>query len=978
MYRGDYNGGNDGGGGGYDNSRRRKRSFDDAAGGDRQDQYDPRYNNNGGYHDDGGYNKRSRYEGGYRPRGNDNYRRDDDRYGGGRRYGGSGGGRFDRYSSGGGANGESDRARAWRLTKKAIVELGEATQLGDDVAAGPALRDNLQDAAAKVLAEMADAADEDSKRNHISALVLRCVSTLAHKTSLYAVLVGLVNEKNTAFGRKIVDAALEALQKDVDFFSSERYDADAQDKKDGDEAMRTASNIPGIALRVRLLVRFLGELVSTRVLKGEDLLSLLDTLQSVCTPEDFSAESDDAPLHVREDNAAFKDFYASVVLDTLLHCGRSLSVNFEDMYESLLSRCREYILNRDEESNPRGIETDNHATSWLVRRLRLDLVWEPETEEEQSAFCKKFDPLSLQWDALNLVVRAEPMPSREGESESASEAVALRWKIPGVLYPQEHFASHFQATEPHANTAPLTIDPSSWDATKTPTYSAVFRVLSEDAGAAGAAIADMHLASYLVIRDHLRSALETFQPKPAMAAKQLLSMCKNINTRYATDASGATPIKSEFLLLETLFVAALTEVSAPKIAYYCSVLYHLVKIDARVISAALAIIVELLFREIAFMNASAVDVLVKLFSHFLSNFEFKWPWANWTHVLEAQEDDAQRLFVSAVIERCVRLSYLQHMQSVLPSEFHMLLPPAPKPRIQYQVSEEVSNNQESGVTQITRNLYQAVTAKLKGHPPASALQSWIEEEIATLGDIDRRDVAEVVWTCILEAGAATFTHMRLLLEKYGHAESLFGGEDKELVLVKTVGFVWLKSPQHIGLILNMMLRQEIIRATTIAKWIFTPDAVQQYSWPYVWEILNETLAFVQASIARKTQQLETQATAKSGERRDTDETEMVDVVAVEDARKALQDELKQILILLFEGFNRVISEHKSNCDAEGISYKDNWFVSALAQMKAIGGKFRVALEPVIDELQTSVFSSNSADHDVKKVFQFVVDSYRSA
>lgn len=457
-----------------------------------------------------------------------------------------------------------------------------------------------------------------------------------------------------------------------------------------------------------------------------------------------------------------------------------------------------------------------------------------------------------------------------------------------------------------------------------------------------------------------------------MAAKQLLSMCKNTNTRFAD--SGAT-IKSEFLLLETLFVAALTETSAAKIAYYCSVLYHLVKIEARVVSAALATVVELLFREISFMSAGAVDVFVKFFSHFLSNFEFKWPWANWTHVLEAQEDDAQRLFVSAVIERCVRLSYLQHMQSVLPSEFHMLLPPAPKPRIRYQIADLEESNDESGVTPITRDFYQAVTTKLKAHPPASALQTWIEEEISTTG-IDRSDVAEVVWTCILEAGAATFTHMRLLLEKYGHAEQLFGGEANELVLVKTVGFVWLKSPQHIGLILNMMLRQEIIRATTIAKWIFTPDAVQQYSWPYVWGILNETLEFVQASIALKALQLEKKTEDSTGG--GDEETEMVNVQAVEDARKLLQNELKQILTLLFEGFNRVISEHKSNCDADGVSYKDNWFVSALAQMKAIGSKFRVALEDVVDDLQVRVFNSNSADHDVKKVFQFLLDSYRSS
>lgn len=335
MNRGDYNNNSTYGGGGFDQDggRRRKRSFDDASGGgDRQDQYDPRYNNSGGYGDDsgGGYNKRARYDdrGGssnYRPRDN-NYRRDDDRYGGGRsRYGGNNdtggrGGRFDRYSSGGGANGESDRARAWRLTKKAIVELGEVTQMGDDVQGGAAMREHLQDAATKVLAEL-EASDEEAKLNHISALTLRCAGKLAHKTSLYAVLVGLVNEKKPAFGRKVVDVTLAHVQSDFDFFNSERY-ANVQEKDE--DPLRKERDVTGVALRVRLLVRFLGELVSTRVLKGEDLLALLDTLQAVCTPDDFNVESDES-LRVREDAAAFKDFFASVVLDTLLHV-RPLSI----------------------------------------------------------------------------------------------------------------------------------------------------------------------------------------------------------------------------------------------------------------------------------------------------------------------------------------------------------------------------------------------------------------------------------------------------------------------------------------------------------------------------------------------------------------------------------------------------------------------------------------------------------------------------
>lgn len=493
-------------------------------------------------------------------------------------------------------------------------------------------------------------------------------------------------------------------------------------------------------------------------------------------------------------------------------------------------------------------------------------------------------------------------------------------------------------------------------------------------------------ASYLITRSHFVDVLETSHPKPAIAAKLLLSLCRAYNARFASSqAEGATPAKTEYLLVETLLVAALSESANAKLAYYCSVLYHMVKTDAQIVSPALAVVVELLFREVPTMRAAAVDSFVQLLSHFLSNFEFKWRWAAWSYVLEASEDDPQRLFVSAVIERCVRLSYLQHMQSALPAEFHVLLPPAPKPRIRFQAAkEEDAASAAAEESSPASEFYQSVTTKLKGHPPASALRSWLNEELPRL-EISRAEAIEVVWTCILEAGAATFTHMRLLLEKYGKRNELFGAEDQpieeadadELVLVKTVANVWLKSPQHIGLILNAMLRQGLFRPSTIITWVFTADAVQQYSWPYVWEILNDTLKFVQDAILAKTRQLEQASAPRASDDRDNED--MPDVAALEDGRKRLQDELRQLLVLLFRGFNRVIGEHKAECDSEGSDPRDNWFRSALAQMQAVGHRFRVPLEDALDELQLEVFSvSASADVDATKVFQLVRDSYRSA
>ncbi|RLN50170.1 hypothetical protein BBJ29_006130 [Phytophthora kernoviae] len=873
----------------------------------------------------------------------------DDRYGG-RRYERRGQERF----------AESDHARSWRLAKQAVVELGDGHE-----------RDQLTRASELLLRELEPDA-QDVKLGHLATLVLRGASRLAHKTALYATLVGLVNARKPGFGREVVAVATQSLQKDLEFFSVEKL----EETETGDtDTFRRDGDVQVVATRVRLTVRLFAELCAVKVCKAEDVLTMLDTLQGLCTPDDWEGDDDTyASLRAREDAAAWKDFFTLVVLDALLHSGKELARASENMYESLLSRCREYVSNREEESNPRG--SDTGPSSWRSRRLQLDLLWAPESNDELPSLCASSDVLSLFWGALNAI-------RNDGQDE---EKAADKWNLPGVSHPQDLFAADVETAETHALAVALSIDLTKLDANKIPAYTTWFRILSDESGAAGAAIATLHPASYLIARSHLVDAIETSYPKPAISAKLLLGLCRTYNERFAsTQNEGATPVKTEYLLVETLLVAALSEGAAAKLAYYCSVLYHLVKTDARVMSPALAVVVELLFREIPTMRAGAADAFVQLFSHFLSNFEFKWRWAGWSYVLEASEDDPQRLFVSAVIERCVRLSYLQHMQSALPAEFHVLLPPAPKPRIRFVAAKEGDTADATAEdASATSEFYTAVTTKLKGHPPASALRSWLSEEIPRL-EISRAEAVEVVWTCILEAGVATFTHMRLLLEKYGKRYELFGSEDQsaeetnadELVLVKTVASVWLKSPQHIGLILNAMLRQGLFQPSTIMTWVFTSDAVQQYSWPYVWGILNATLDFVQDAICAKTKQLEQVANPKSSD--DHDNEEMPDVATFEDGRKRLQDELRQLLVLLFRGFNRVIKEHKAECDAEGSDPRDNWFRSALAQMQAVGHRYRVPLEGALDELQLEVFSvSASADVDATKIFQLVRDSYRSA
>ncbi|OQS03253.1 nuclear cap-binding protein subunit, partial [Thraustotheca clavata] len=510
------------------------------------------------------------------------------------------------------------------------------------------------------------------------------------------------------------------------------------------------------------------------------------------------------------------------------------------------------------------------------------------------------------------------------------------WKVHALMYPQQFFMTVIKNTVPFSlpsSVFPFTFELASVHLKKLPKYSVVYRILTDESGPIGCAIAQMHLPSYLVARNSFEDILKTFCPNVNETSKQLVTCAQWLNSRLGEG------IEAEYILVETLLVHILQH---HDVAFGGAVLYQMLKQDSKSIQSALAILMELLFRQIPNMQMGTLDVFVRFFSLFLSNFEYKWPWAHWNYVLDAQADDAQRLFVSAVIERCVRLSYRQHMQSVLPETFHMLLPPNPLHIIRFRQDE--SGAFEADMNMTLRNVYEDVLAKIKAREDSTVIAEWCTKH----SELDKAIVLEMVVSALLDAGSATFTHFRSLLEKYQELlASMTKSTDEALAAINAVGRVWEQSPQHVILILSLMMRHNVLSSHAISTWMFSPEAVQQYSWHYVWEILDNSIVY---GIERAQNNPE-------------------DPVALSD--------LNAMFRAVFEGFMKVVADHKFQCDKEGTSFKDNWYMSTLARMKAVGRKFRVALEPLLPSLEADIFASPSAEQDVCLVFHWIKSSYQA-
>ena len=174
--------------------------------------------------------------------------------------------------------------------------------------------------------------------------------------------------------------------------------------------------------------------------------------------------------------------------------------------------------------------------------------------------------------------------------------------------------------------------------------------------------------------------------------------------------------------------------------------------------------------------------LAEWLAYHLSNFEYVWPWTKWQHVLAAPAYDGQRWvggwnvacfgwlqgsaprgvltaaaqqqifnacsrahahacsspqpplpaprrrFCVAVLNRLVRLSYWERIQSVLPEEFRQLLPP--KPEVAALPAAEAGEDPEAAAADPEGHWAAQMLQRVRGKASPEALDAWMAEQVS--------------------------------------------------------------------------------------------------------------------------------------------------------------------------------------------------------------------------------------------------------
>ena len=72
-------------------------------------------------------------------------------------------------------------------------------------------------------------------------------------------------------------------------------------------------------------------------------------------------------------------------------------------------------------------------------------------------------------------------------------------------------------------------------------------------------------------------------------------------------------------------------------------------------------------------------------------------------------------------------------------------------------------------------------------------------------------------------------------------QALCQSEDAQIAVLKSVFEVWRKHQQFMVVIVDKLLKTQIVECASVANWIFSKDMLAEFTKGYTWEILHLTI-----------------------------------------------------------------------------------------------------------------------------------------
>ncbi|EDV26456.1 uncharacterized protein TRIADDRAFT_54475 [Trichoplax adhaerens] len=501
------------------------------------------------------------------------------------------------------------------------------------------------------------------------------------------------------------------------------------------------------------------------------------------------------------------------------------------------------------------------------------------------------------------------------------------------------------------HTFPIVTIPHHDDDVIYPLPKVTFRLIKQEAESE-----TVHCVERYIMEESIRTIMKSMYKNRKECASRLLSL----------------PSRSRLSLYDTIIETIFSDLfTLPKSVFpelfTSSLLIELCKSEPTVVPKVLAEATGILYDRVDIMNVTCVHRFASWFSYHLSNFQYKWSWNDWEDCLN-QESSPKRRFVSEVLEKCVRLAYFDRIVEIITEPLVQLLPPEPSPKCKFERSDAESTDPAVNLAQ---QLFTAFKAKKSPEEVIEVLESAKTSLFADNEDEYAKTAAEVLVQCVLSIGQKSISHATSGITKFKTVfKAIIKGGDEQIICLNSMFSVWERNIQILELLLDKMLRLEIIEPSSVINWLLSRDMLGSFQRFFVWNIVHHCLRKCSKRLRiakRELQDVKEKFSACSNSEDTTDEERSKLSNAVDN----LSDEVynayqkqKEVFLILFQRFIIILNDHLYRREQDQSS---PWLSFALEKLKEVMHMYYEEVFSYKETLEQLLFTSET-DSRILRVF----------
>ncbi|XP_076811055.1 nuclear cap-binding protein subunit 1-like [Clavelina lepadiformis] len=621
-----------------------------------------------------------------------------------------------------------------------------------------------------------------------------------------------------------------------------------------------------------------------------------------------------------------KDWFVYALMAALPWCGSILSEKKGNEMETLFSKLHKYVSNRNK---------DHH------KFLR---VWSSDDPHPQEDYveCLYAQICKLREDGW-----IEDIILRPYHAFQPVLADALQHNLPQFI-PPPHIAG----------------------STVYPLPKVIFRMFDYTDCPEGPLIPGNHAIERWLIEEHLSCLTRTYKYDKKECANRLLAI------------PGRDKMPLNHMIIETLLGDMFRLPSSPNPqVFYMAVFIELCKIQPSMMPQVLALASDMLYERLDMMQITCLDRFVNWFAQHLSNFQFRWSWDEWSDCLTMDPAMPKPKFIREVLEKCVRLAYHQRVCEIMPPEFQALLPSNPKIEFKYAIEAGSGSSEELNADKTTaQKIISAIKNKGKDDELIVMLDVIKPHSDGSEFNVKR---LEIFLQSLLFLAQKSFSHSFSALAKFHKViKWAADGEEGKIESLRILQDVWRNHPQKIGVLVDKMLRMQIVDCSSVAKWIFSPEMASDFTRLYTWEIMHATIRKMNKHLAKlEGEMAEMRERAAVAEKKDDcDENDDMmkgfnlfapnedDLRMMQEKVDAASSDQKKLFLIIFQRFIMILSDHLVRSKSLGCDYKTPWFRNTIQRLGEIFLLHKDTVVKFMMTLENLLFTSDLDPH-ILTIFQ---------